>query len=66
MAEKLDPKELVTIEEVAVSSMWEKTILHYYFLKEGHSLAAGGSCDIAPEPQASSPTTVLALLHSSR
>ncbi len=27
MAEKLDPKELVTIEELAISSMWETSAL---------------------------------------
>jgi len=27
MAEKLDPKELVTIEELAISNMWETSAL---------------------------------------
>ncbi len=27
MAEKLDPKEIVTLEELAISSMWEMTVL---------------------------------------
>lgn len=27
MAEKLDPKELVTIEELAISNMWEMAAL---------------------------------------
>ena len=27
MAEKLDPKEIVTLEELAISSMWEITAL---------------------------------------
>ncbi len=27
MAEKLDPKELVTIEELAISTMWETAAL---------------------------------------
>ncbi len=27
MAEKLDPKELVTIEELAISNMWETAAL---------------------------------------
>ncbi len=27
MAEKLDPKELVTIEELAISTMWETSAL---------------------------------------
>jgi len=27
MAEKLDPKELVTIEELAISTMWENAAL---------------------------------------
>jgi len=26
MAEKLDPKEIVTLEELALSSMWEVTM----------------------------------------
>jgi len=26
MAEKLDPKEIVTLEELALSSMWEMTL----------------------------------------
>ncbi len=27
MAEKLDPKEIVTLEELAISNMWETTAL---------------------------------------
>ncbi len=27
MAEKLDPKEIVTLEELAISSMWETSAL---------------------------------------
>jgi len=27
MAEKLDPKEIVTLEELAISSMWEMAAL---------------------------------------
>ncbi len=27
MAEKLDPKEIVTLEELAISNMWEMTAL---------------------------------------
>ncbi len=27
MAEKLDPKELITIEELAISNMWETSAL---------------------------------------
>jgi len=26
MAEKLDPKEIVTLEELAISSMWKMTL----------------------------------------
>jgi len=28
MAEKLDPNEIVTLEELAISSMWEMTLSH--------------------------------------
>ncbi len=27
MAEKLDPKEIVTLEELAISNMWETSVL---------------------------------------
>ncbi len=35
MAEKLDPKEIVTLEELAISSMWETAALVEVLEKKG-------------------------------
>jgi len=35
MAEKLDPKEIVTLEELAISSMWEMAALVEVLEKKG-------------------------------
>ena len=35
MAEKLDPKEIVTLEELAISSMWEMAVLVEVLEKKG-------------------------------
>ncbi len=35
MAEKLDPKELVTIEELAISTMWETSALVELLKRKG-------------------------------
>ncbi len=35
MAEKLDPKEIVTLEELAISNMWETAVLGEVLEKKG-------------------------------
>ncbi len=35
MAEKLDPKEIVTLEELSISTMWEKAVLLEVLVKKG-------------------------------
>ncbi len=35
MAEQLDPKEIVTLEELAISNMWEMTALVEVLEKKG-------------------------------
>ncbi len=35
MAEKLDPKEIVTLEELAISNMWEVVALIEVLVKKG-------------------------------
>ena len=50
MAEKLDPKEIVTLEELSISNMWEKAVLLEVLVKKG-ALTKQGILEAICEPR---------------
>ncbi len=50
MAEKLDPKEIVTLEELSISTMWEKAVLLEVLVKKG-ALTKQGILEAICEPR---------------
>ncbi len=50
MAEKLDPKDLVTLEELAISSMWESAALVELVERKGSygERFSGNGCEARP------------------
>ncbi len=57
MAEKLDPKELVTIEELAISTMWETSALVELLERKG-VLTKQEVLDMIQELRQRQPTTI--------
>ncbi len=57
MAEKLDPKEIVTLEELAISNMWETSALVELLERKG-ILTKQEVLDMIQEPRTCEPTII--------
>ncbi len=57
MAEKLDPKDLVTIEELAISTMWETSALVELLERKG-TLTRQDVLDMIQELRRREPTAI--------
>ncbi len=50
MAEKLDPKEIVTPDELAISTMWENSVLVEVLIRKGNyeERFSSNGCEVRP------------------